>query len=83
MKILKLWRIEAIAPATVIGTGRGDMGADEDDFHSFKRRKTEVEVGEKKYDKMRRLTDLKVGMHSGSLVKPAPVKAPAKTVVFF
>ncbi|KAJ7046848.1 hypothetical protein C8F04DRAFT_211898 [Mycena alexandri] len=69
--------------SVMFGTGR-EAGADEDDFHTFKRRKVEVDYDEKQEVKMKRLIDVKAGAHSG-IVKPFgtnPVK-PIKKVVFF
>jgi zinc finger CCHC domain-containing protein 9 len=44
-----------------------DAGADEDDFHSFKRRNTEVSREEKREDKALRRLDVKTGAHSGTV----------------
>jgi len=43
---LNVSNLPVIDPTTVLGTGR-EAGADEDDFHTFKRRTTEVERDEK------------------------------------
>ncbi|KAJ7172415.1 hypothetical protein C8R46DRAFT_1085876 [Mycena filopes] len=69
--------------SVMFGTGR-EAGADEDDFHTFKRRKVQVDYDEKQDAKMKRMVDVKAGAHSG-IVKSFgtnPVK-PIKKVVFF
>jgi len=66
----------------MFGTGR-EAGPDEDDFHTFKRRKTEVDLDEKQESRLKRSVDIKAGAHSG-IVKPFginPLKP--KKVVFF
>ncbi|KAJ7709840.1 hypothetical protein B0H17DRAFT_1155692 [Mycena rosella] len=66
----------------VFGIGQ-EAGPDEDDFHTLKRRKTEVERDEKQESKLKRSVDVQVGAHSG-IVKPFgtnPLKS--KKVVFF
>lgn len=65
-----------------MGVGR-NIGADEDDFHSFKRRKTEVDQGEKEEEKVKRLIDIKAGVHSGVLKSFGKSVAPPKKVVYF
>jgi zinc finger CCHC domain-containing protein 9 len=56
-------------------------GADEDDFHTFNRRKAEVEKDEKYVDKSKRSLGIKAGVHSGVVKSFAP-KA-AKKLSFF
>jgi hypothetical protein len=73
---------EQVKTTAIIGIGREDIGADEDDFHTFKRRKTEVEDTEKQTEKLKRLTEVGIGAHSGSIVKTA-AKPAAKKVIFF
>ncbi|PAV18431.1 zf-cchc type zinc finger [Pyrrhoderma noxium] len=46
--------------AVILGTG-GDAGADEDDFHTFKRMKTEVDVEEEREKRAFKKADVKVG----------------------
>ncbi|KAH7923147.1 hypothetical protein BV22DRAFT_1015989 [Leucogyrophana mollusca] len=68
---------------TMFGTGR-DAGADEDDFHTFKRRNAEVDKDEKREEKTKRLVDVKAGVHTGTVKafgKP-PAAAPKKVVHF-
>lgn len=65
-----------------VGTG-GAAGADEDDFHLFKRHTNEVEKEQKFVEKTRKMAVVKLGVHSG---KPkafgdAPSK-PKKIVTF-
>ena len=64
------------------GTGR-EAGADEDDFHTFKRKNAEVSREEKADDRRKKMADVKVGAYSGvvkSFGQTAP--APKKVVVF-
>ncbi|KZT29184.1 hypothetical protein NEOLEDRAFT_1154191 [Neolentinus lepideus HHB14362 ss-1] len=68
--------------APLIGTGH-QVGADEDDFHIFKRRTAEIELEEKQAEKARRLANVKVGVHSGA-VRAFGKAAPAqKKIVLF
>ncbi|KAH9484877.1 hypothetical protein JR316_0001779 [Psilocybe cubensis] len=67
---------------TVFGTGR-EVGADEDDFHSFKRKALEIDREEKQENKLKQQLEIKAGVHS-DVVKAygaAPVR-PKKVVVF-
>lgn len=67
-----------------VGTGQ-DGGADEDDFHAFKRKTQEVDKAEKVGEKARRKAEVKMAAHSG-VVKAFGDSAPAskqKKVVFF
>jgi len=70
---------DAVQDSILVGLGQ-EAGADEDDFHILKRRKTEVEREERREDKLKhRIT---VGAHSG--VVAMPPKAPQTTkVVYF
>ncbi|KAJ7632684.1 hypothetical protein FB45DRAFT_791855, partial [Roridomyces roridus] len=61
----------------VLGVGR-EAGADEDDFHTLKRRRTEVDREEKQEERFKRSVDLKAGAHSG-IVKPFGSKCPRQT----
>ncbi|KAJ7685248.1 hypothetical protein DFH06DRAFT_36213 [Mycena polygramma] len=63
--------------SAMFGLGR-EAGADEDDFHTLKRRKTEADRDEKL---LKRAVDVKIGAHSGIAINPAQKKT--KTVVFF
>ncbi|KAF7338244.1 hypothetical protein MVEN_02049700 [Mycena venus] len=74
--------LDSTKDSDVLGVGR-EAGADEDDFHILKRRKTEVDRDEKQEVKIKRQVDVKAGVVSG-IVKPFginPVKP--KKVVFF
>jgi len=66
---------------SVFGTGR-EVGPDEDDFHSFKRRTTEIEHEEKKESKLKGMLDIKAGLHSGVVKAYGNVASPKKVVVF-
>lgn len=75
---------DVVARTVFVGTGQ-DGGADEDDFHSFKRKTQEVDKAEKMGEKARRNARVKVAAHSG-VVKPFRDSASAskkKKVVFF
>jgi hypothetical protein len=49
---------------TVFGTG-ADAGADEDDFHTLKRRRAEVDRDERTEERVRKMANVKAGVHSG------------------
>lgn len=55
---------EVASAKLFVGTGDA-VGADEDDFHSFKRRTAEVNREEKGEDKLKRTQAVKRGAHSG------------------
>ncbi|KAJ7235466.1 hypothetical protein B0H12DRAFT_1191377 [Mycena haematopus] len=65
---------DSMQDSTMLGVGR-EAGADEDDFHILKRRKTEVDHDEKLQVKMKRVVD-DVNKPYGNNLKP-------KKVVFF
>jgi zinc finger CCHC domain-containing protein 9 len=65
----------------LIGTGR-ESGADEDDFHTLKRVRGELDREDKKGASQKRATDLKVGTFSG-VVKAFAPKPIVKKVVRF
>ncbi|THH31348.1 hypothetical protein EUX98_g2858 [Antrodiella citrinella] len=77
-------RKQEVASAKLfVGTGH-EVGADEDDFHSFKRRTAEVSKEEKGEDRLKRMQAVKQGAHSG-VVKTfgkVPAVKPAKVVSF-
>ncbi|KII92610.1 hypothetical protein PLICRDRAFT_103776 [Plicaturopsis crispa FD-325 SS-3] len=69
--------------AILLGTGQ-EAGADEDDFHTFKRRRVEIDQDERQEEKAKRALDVKAGVHSGvvkSFGRPAPPAS--KKVVYF
>ena len=71
-------------PTVVIGTAR-EAGADEDDFHAFKRTTAELDLTEKREDKTRRMLEIKKGALSGTVVKLGNIPLPGtkkKVVVF-
>ncbi|KAJ7774515.1 hypothetical protein DFH07DRAFT_102143 [Mycena maculata] len=73
------------APAedsVMFGVGR-EAGADEDDFHIFKRRRTEVDRDEKQEHKLKSLADVKAGAHSGIVQSFGVSPLKPKKVVFF
>ncbi|KAI0771851.1 hypothetical protein BD413DRAFT_546569 [Trametes elegans] len=78
-------RKKEVATTTILlGTGR-EAGADEDDFHTFKRINAEVDKAEKVEERVKRRAEVKVGAHSG-VVKAygdAPPAGKKKKVVFF
>jgi zinc finger CCHC domain-containing protein 9 len=63
----------------MFGTGR-EAGPDEDDFHTFKRRKSEVDRDEKQEVKFKRAVDVVADAQSRSF-GTKPLKP--KKVVFF
>ncbi|KAF8971225.1 hypothetical protein BDZ97DRAFT_1651625 [Flammula alnicola] len=69
-------------PTMVLGTGR-EAGPDEDDFHLFKRRTTEIERDEKKETKLKEMLDIKAGALSGAVKAYGNVPPPKKKVVVF
>lgn len=66
-----------------VGTGR-ESGADEDDFHTFKRMTAEVDRSEKVDEKAKKRAGVKVGAHSGVVraFGDAPAPKKKKVVVF-
>lgn len=66
---------------TVFGTGR-EVGADEDDFHSFKRKTSEIDQEEKQENKLK-LLEVKTGAHSGVVKAYGAAPARQKKVVVF
>ncbi|KAJ7111578.1 hypothetical protein C8R43DRAFT_1041471 [Mycena crocata] len=68
--------------SVVFGVGR-EAGPDEDDFHTFERRKTEVDRDEKQEGKIKRSIDVMTGAHSGIVKSFAMNPIKPKKVVFF
>ncbi|VDC01676.1 unnamed protein product [Peniophora sp. CBMAI 1063] len=68
----------------VFGIGR-EAGADEDDFHTFKRKNVEVDREVQSVEKRMKMAAVRVGKHTGAAQvfgpAPAPVK-PKKVVTF-
>lgn len=62
----------------------GKIGADEDDFHEFKRRTAQIDKDEKTEERSKKALDLKAGVHSG-IVKAfgKPQNVSTKRVVYF
>jgi len=58
--------VSGTVATTIFGTG-GGAGADEDDFHTFKRKNAEVSKDEKKEDRRRKRLDGKAGLHTGTV----------------
>ncbi len=67
--------------AAVIGMTR-EAGADEDDFHVFKRTTTELEQIERLKERERKELGVKKGAHSGTVVKAGKVSSTKRVVVF-
>ena len=65
-----------------VGTGH-EAGADEDDFHTFKRKTAEVSKEEKAEERRKRTVAVKVAAFTGT-VQPfgRTAQKPAKVVVF-
>ena len=74
---------DTVASAALFGTGK-EAGADEDDFHTFKRRTAEVSRDEKDEEKFKKMQNIKVGVHSGTVKRfgAVPVSKPKKVVTF-
>ncbi|RDX53127.1 hypothetical protein OH76DRAFT_1376358 [Lentinus brumalis] len=74
---------EVVATTVFVGTGR-ESGADEDDFHTFKRLTAEVDRSEKVGEKAKKKAGVKVGAHSGVVraFGDAPAPKKKKVVVF-
>ncbi|KZT06286.1 uncharacterized protein LAESUDRAFT_743455 [Laetiporus sulphureus 93-53] len=77
-------RKNEVAAATVfLGTGNG-AGADEDDFHTFKRKNSEIDKSEKVEERLKKQAKIKVGAHSGVVKSFGKVPvAETKKVVYF
>lgn len=69
-------------PTTVLGTGR-DAGADEDDFHMFKRNTTAIERDEKHDTKLKEMLDIRAGALSGSIKPTGIVPQLKKKIIVF
>lgn len=78
-----IYLIDTVKPTLVLGLDQ-DLGADEDDFHSFKRRKTEVDKSEQR--DVKQMGQVKMGVMSG-VFTAAPARAGPpqrqKNVVYF
>ena len=74
---------DTVASAALFGTGK-EAGADEDDFHTFKRRTAEVSREEKAEEKLKKVQNIKVGAHSGTVKRfgAVPIAKPKKVVSF-
>ncbi|KAF5385981.1 hypothetical protein D9615_002625 [Tricholomella constricta] len=72
---------DVVETSAILGTG-DSAGADEDDFHTFKRQKNELDRDEKREEKMKRPGNLNTGVGvvkvSGKLAS-----VPSKKVVHF
>jgi len=77
-------RQNANDPMMVIGTACG-AGADEDDFHTFKRTTIELDRAEKREERVKKMMEVKKGVVSGVVVRAhnAPVASAKKKVVVF
>ncbi|KAK7692228.1 hypothetical protein QCA50_003853 [Cerrena zonata] len=74
---------DTVATSALFGTGK-EAGADEDDFHTFKRRTAEVTRDEKVEERLKKMQNVKVGAHSG-IVKgfgAVPASKSTKVVTF-
>ncbi|PCH37411.1 hypothetical protein WOLCODRAFT_128311 [Wolfiporia cocos MD-104 SS10] len=77
-------RQKEVADTTVfLGTGNG-AGADEDDFHTFRRRNAEVDKLERIEERVKKQANMKVGAHSGTVKSYAkkPIASTRKVVYF-
>ena len=74
---------EVVAKTILVGTGK-EGGADEDDFHTFKRTTVEVDKSEKAEMKAKKKAAVKVGAHTGVVKAFGGVPSEKKKkVVFF
>ncbi|CCL99658.1 uncharacterized protein FIBRA_01678 [Fibroporia radiculosa] len=83
-RTLKLKNYKEVASAALfLGTGL-DAGADEDDFHLFKRRNAEVDRTEKTEERLKRKANIRVGAHTG-IIRSFPKRSatPSMKVVKF
>ena len=71
---------EVVATTVFVGTGR-ESGADEDDFHAFKRMTAEVDKSEKAEEKAKKKAGVKVGALSGVVRAFGDTSAPKKKKV--
>ncbi|PFH53693.1 hypothetical protein AMATHDRAFT_137080, partial [Amanita thiersii Skay4041] len=69
--------------SAILGTGK-EAGADEDDFHTLNRKRSELDRDEKREEKKKHALNVKIGVQSG-IVKAfgKQPKPPAKKVVYF
>ena len=79
---MNVWTAEGSAVATLLGTGQ-EAGADEDDFHTIRRKNAEVDRDEHGEERARKEAKVRAGAFTG-IVKTfgkGPVK-PKKVVNF-
>ena len=74
--------VEVAATTIFVGTGQ-EGGADEDEFHAFKRSTAEVDKSERVEEKAKRKAGVKVGAHSGVVRAFGNAPVPKKKVVVF
>ncbi|KAF8557687.1 hypothetical protein OG21DRAFT_234877 [Imleria badia] len=76
--------VSGTAATAIFGTG-GGAGADEDDFHTFKRKTAEVSNDERKEERQKKRLDVKAGLHTGTVKAfgKNQVSSKPKKVVFF
>ncbi|KAI0339941.1 hypothetical protein BDW22DRAFT_559700 [Trametopsis cervina] len=77
-KDCKMRSNEVISKVILVGTGT-EAGADEDDFHTFRRKHAEVSKEERADEKLKKQQAVKMGAHSGVVkafgrVAPKPQK---------
>jgi len=81
-KDCSLRKNEVTSAATFVGTGSG-AGADEDDFHIFKRKNAEITRDESVNERRKKQQAVKVGAHSGIVKSFGQVlQKPRKVVTF-
>jgi hypothetical protein len=64
-------------------TPDNNVGADEDDFHTFKRRTAQIEMEEKKLERVRQTIVAKAGAHSGVVQALGKPPVASKKIVYF
>jgi len=77
-----LRKIEGNAGATVLGTGR-EAGADEDDFHTIRRKNTEMDRDEHGETRARKEAKVRAGALTGVVRAFGKVPVKPKKVVYF
>ena len=73
---------EVTSKTLFVGTGRG-AGADEDDFHTFRRKTVEVSRDESRDERRIKKADIKVAAHSGVVKSFGQAPAKTKKIVTF
>lgn len=76
------WTVEGSAVATLLGTGH-EAGADEDDFHTIRRKNAEVDRDEHGEERVRKEAKVRAGAFTGTVKAFGKVPVKPKKVVYF